>query len=494
MELLDSGQVDFLLEMKNEGDMERDEIAQVEMVVDNGVPELVNIIGKLSAGKSKSFVFTRALTPGPHTLKFIIGDSHTTVSVNVATHDVTIASAPTPARPYTPISTATPAPTMTPMPEPTVTATSIPTPTVTLTPTSTNTPLPTNTPAPGPTSTPVPPPQLRHIDEKSYMLELINAERASTGLEPVVFGDNIAAQLHAEAALENCFASHWGVDGLKPYMRYSLAGGYQSNGENGHGSDYCIKASDSYRAISGIDREIQQAMEGWMDSPGHRRNILGRWHKKVNIGLAWDRYNFLAYQHFEGDYVEYDRLPTIEDQVLILSGTVKNGARFVEDMDLGVQIYYDPPTHTLTRGQVARTYCYDSGRQIASLREPLPAGWHWNEDEFTKSYKPCPDPYDVSVAAPAPRSHNEAHRFWQEAYDASRARQETLIVVPWITALGWTARGGAFSVKADLRGLLAENGNGVYTVMLWGKIGGEDVVISRYSIFHGVTPPDSYAQ
>ena len=165
------------------------------------------------------------------------------------------------------------------------------------------------------------------------MLELINAEREKAELDSVVLGDNIAAQLHAEAALENCFVSHWGVDGLKPYMRYSLAGGYQSNGENGSGSDYCIKASDGYRAIANIKTEIRQAMDGWMDSPGHRSNILGRWHKKINIGLAWDKYNFLAYQHFEGDYVEYGELPVIEDGVLRISGRTKNGARFNEDRD-----------------------------------------------------------------------------------------------------------------------------------------------------------------
>jgi hypothetical protein len=28
--------------------------------------------------------------------------------------------------------------------------------------------------------------------------------------------------------------------------------------------------------------------------------------------------------------------------------------------------------------------------------------------------------------------------------------------------------------------------------MVWGKLGGEDVVISQYSIFRGVTPPDTY--
>ena len=36
------------------------------------------------------------------------------------------------------------------------------------------------------------------------------------------------------------------MDGLKPYMRYSLAGGYQANGENGSGLNYCIKAGDGF--------------------------------------------------------------------------------------------------------------------------------------------------------------------------------------------------------------------------------------------------------
>ena len=67
------------------------------------------------------------------------------------------------------------------------------------------------------------------------MLELINIAREDAGVPPVALGDNDAAQLHAESALANCFGSHWGIDGLKPYMRYSLAGGYQSNGENGLG-------------------------------------------------------------------------------------------------------------------------------------------------------------------------------------------------------------------------------------------------------------------
>ena len=205
------------------------------------------------------------------------------------------------------------------------------------------------------------------------MLELINKERAESGVHPVTLGDNFAAQLHAESSLANCFSGHWGVDGLKPYMRYSLAGGYQKNGENGSGLDYCIRASDRYRALGNIESKIREMMEGLMSSPGHRRNILDKWHKKVNIGLAWDKYNIFGYQHFEGGYVEFDELPGITNGELSLSGRAVNELRFSDKRDLGLQLFYDPTPHSLTRGQVSRTYCYDSGLQIAAFRSgPIP--------------------------------------------------------------------------------------------------------------------------
>ena len=83
-------------------------------------------------------------------------------------------------------------------------------------------------------------------------------------------------------------------------------------------------------------------------------------------------------------------MPTIANGSLSLSGTAKNGVRFGEPGDLGVDIYYDPPPHELTGGQVTRTYCYDSGRQVASLREPLTGGYYWPTDEFTHNLRPLP--------------------------------------------------------------------------------------------------------
>ena len=350
---------------------------------------------------------------------------------------MTLAATPPPSTPPVPLLTIVPTvPPATPpvIPEPTPTSPPVPVLVPTPVPVLASTPSPTPAPTPVPVPTPDPDPSMRHIGEKRYMLDLINQARVDAGAPPIVLGHNDAAQLHAEASLENCFSSHWGVDGLKPYMRYSLAGGYQYNAENGSGLDYCITPSDGYRAIGSVEGKIRQTMQGLMNGPGHRQNILRPWHKKVNLGLAWDRYNFQAVQHFEGDYVDYETIPKIENGILAVSGEAKNGVAFNQDRDLGVQIYYDQPPHSLTRGQVARTYCVGSGTRVASLRPRLRGNSYYSEDEYTTSFRSCPDPYDVSPEASAPSSPDDAHEYWQAAYDASQAIGERSITVPWITA------------------------------------------------------------
>ena len=389
----------------------------------------------------------------------------------MSTHTPTPVPIPSPTLP--PIRRATPFPTLTAVPAPTQPPIIAPTPT----------PPPVPTPTPEPTSIV---PHLRHLDEKQYMLELINEERTKAGLSPVGFGDNPAAQLHAEDMLENCFSSHWGSDGLKPYMRYGLAGGYQSNSENVLGLDYCVESSDNYRPIQSIGQEIKDAMEEWMNSPGHSRNILRSWHRKVNIGIAWDRYNFKAVQHFEGDRFVYERLPEITDGTLRIEGTIDNGVPIESDEDIVVQIFYDPLPQRLTLGQLSRTYCYSYGKQIASLRPPLAGGWYYDEDHFETLPKvPCQDPHEIPAGAPAPRSPSEALKFWLRALEAHVVNLTlgSPVTVPWITATEWTLSGITFSVTADIGHILDKYGDGVYSVVIWAPLDGEDTIVSEYSLF-----------
>lgn len=389
------------------------------------------------------------------------------------------AAAPIPTAAPTPVPTPTPIPTATPL----LPAAPLPA--------AASPPAATPTPAITPMPTPLLPPAQRHLAEKEYMLELINAERAKAGVPPVVLGDNIAAQLHAEAALENCFTGHWGVDGLKPYMRYSLAGGYQSNGENASGLNYCIKPWENYRPIASIERESREVMRGFMNSPGHRRQILDPWHRKVNIGLAWDRHNFRVAQHFEGDYVEYSTLPTLENGLLSLAGAVKNGISFSARQDLGIQIYYDPPPYPLTRGQVARTYCVGLGLQVAVLRPPLTGNQFYVDHRFTNTQSQCIDPYQVPADSPAPGSHDEAHRISGAA--RSQPLASVAVAGPWITSSHWLAAGADFAAQADLSPVIAQHGPGVYTVAVWQQRIGGGLIISEYAIFYGIDPPAGYA-
>ena len=335
-------------------------------------------------------------------------------------------------------------------------------------------------------------PSERHLELKRFMLELINTARAEADLDPVELGDNDAAQLHAEASLEGCFLSHWGLDGLKPAMRYTLVGGRQSNRENARGLSYCITEDDNHRAIESLEDEIREAMDGWMASAGHRAAILGRSYTRVNVGIAWDRYNFAAIQQFEGDYVAYEQAPAIENGQLTLGGSTRNGVTYGETSRLTVQVYYDAPPRALTQGQLARTHCSDRGLLVAALRSPLPPGWSYRTEEFTRTYSPCPHPATIDAGAAPPASPDDANAILREAREGSRERQEQSITVPWITASEWTADGESFSVTADLGGVLAEHGPGVYTLVLWGDIGGERAPISHYAIFHELEPPEGY--
>ena len=323
------------------------------------------------------------------------------------------------------------------------------------------------------------------------MLELINAERAKAGVPPVVLGDNIAAQLHAEASLENCFFSNYGLDGLKSYMRYSLAGGYQSNRAFVSGLDYCIKPWENYQPLGSIEQEIREVINRFMDSDP-QSVILGLWHRKVNIGLAWDRYNFRVVQQFEGDYVAYSLRPTLANGFLSLAGTVKNGISFSDRHDLGIQVYYDPPPHPLTRGQLARTYGGGPGILVAALRPPLIGNQFYPEDQFVKSQSQQLDPYQVPADAPAPSSYPEARRIFREMEMREQSLPEIQIIVPWLTASHWIAGGGDFAAQADLSQVIAQHGPGVYTVTVWHQNIGDGVIISKYSIFYGIDPPGGY--
>jgi hypothetical protein len=76
-------------------------------------------------------------------------------------------------------------------------------------------------------------PQPSISDLKIYLLKKINEDRAKFGLPPVEMDNNNgAAQAHANELFKTQTLSHWTMDGMKPYMRYSVYGGQDNVVQN----------------------------------------------------------------------------------------------------------------------------------------------------------------------------------------------------------------------------------------------------------------------
>lgn len=107
------------------------------------------------------------------------------------------------------------------------------------------------------------------------LLELTNAERQRAGLAPLTLSTTLssAAQRHAEDLVRSGIFSHTGSDGSQPSDR-ALDAGYPFRyvGEN-------IAAGGSTASMT-----IQQ----WMNSIGHRDNILKPEYTEVGFGYIAD--------------------------------------------------------------------------------------------------------------------------------------------------------------------------------------------------------------
>jgi uncharacterized protein YkwD len=105
------------------------------------------------------------------------------------------------------------------------------------------------------------------------VIALTNAERAGAGL-PALSPDPLltdAAQAHSADMVARAFYSHTSPDGSEPWHRAAAAGSTRrSIGEN----------------IACGQRSAAEVVDGWMNSPGHRANILKPGFTHLGVGFA----------------------------------------------------------------------------------------------------------------------------------------------------------------------------------------------------------------
>lgn len=338
------------------------------------------------------------------------------------------------------------------------------------------------------------------------MLEETNRARVAAGVPPVPLGDNTSPQTHAEHALANCYSAHWDQWGLKPLYRYALAGGDQYASENGSGIDYCPSASDNHRAKRRDlwEGEVREAVEGWLSSPGHRRNLLNPKHTVMHAGIAMGQWHTSMMQVFSGDYVSWTDKPDIKGTTLTASGQLGNGARTGGPGYSVATMEYHPPPERLAPGQLSMTYCLESDIRIGIFLEPLPPGWYYTSDRDGSRYtdydigtaenEQCVNPYEIPAGYPPADSWEEASQRHEDAVrESSLMRPETSTLYKIVAqGLGVSKNGQSFDIKADIAPILAHYGPGIYTLSLWAAIGPETEMVAEYPIWWRATPPDDH--
>jgi len=285
----------------------------------------------------------------------------------------------------------------------------------------TSSPSSSSSPSPSPNSTSsVPPANAEYVQ---YALGLINSDRTSNNVSTVALSPVNSAQVHADDMLNNDYFSHWGSDGSKPYMRYTLAGGTGAVEENI--AAYTMGApSNVDTALSNLENEMMNndAASNW----GHRINILNPFHNEVSIGISIGNGRLYFVEDFINDYVQWTTF-TVEQNQVTLAGTLS------EQISLSqISIFYDSPPSNLTSYQLENPP-YNDGYTQGTL---------------------------VGLALPP-------------NYQSVKGIT--------ITAQTWTQQGQTFKIVFDMTQAFNTYGNGVYTLYL--TTINQDLLTS-YSIWH----------
>lgn len=108
-------------------------------------------------------------------------------------------------------------------------------------------------------------------DFEKQVLTLVNQERQNAGLEPLAWNSSLAdvARAHSKDMGVRNFMSHTNPDGLSPFDRLKNAG---------------ISYSRAAENIAAGQTTPESVMQSWMNSEGHRNNILNPDLKEIGVG------------------------------------------------------------------------------------------------------------------------------------------------------------------------------------------------------------------
>lgn len=147
-------------------------------------------------------------------------------------------------------------------------------------------------------------------EASSIIFTLTNEARAADGAAPLEWDEDLAeiARTYADRMVEQKFFSHTDPDGHDQSYRAQEAG-YQTVKEIEGGQRIGVSENIAYMGTGNVVRygyvnptdpeSIARAiMDGWMNSPGHRTNILDPLSDRIGVGMSWNGEYWYAVQEF----------------------------------------------------------------------------------------------------------------------------------------------------------------------------------------------------
>ena len=116
----------------------------------------------------------------------------------------------------------------------------------------------------------------------------INLERAKNGSSPLLRDDHLGAiaRAHSEDMTRRRYFSHDTPEGLGPTDRIERSG-YNC----WKGSHYGVTENITIELTEdSLDRMAEEAVRSWVNSPGHRTNLLGKQYDRTGIGASFGKW------------------------------------------------------------------------------------------------------------------------------------------------------------------------------------------------------------
>ena len=249
------------------------------------------------------------------------------------------------------------------------------------------------------------------VPVQNQLLSLVNEERAAARLGSLKLDDLACkvAQKHALDMAENGFLSHWDRDGLKPYHRYSFAGGTEAIEENDGATDHSnpVPPEELRPEIFALHKSMY---DEYPPHDGHRKTILAPQHTHVGFGLACSGTHVRLSEIYVARYATIDPYPIMVKtrSHFMFGGRVLDGAYSIKTIDL----FYEP---------------LPAAADLPSLLEPRPYGLPVERESFLRRL-----PDDTRYEDGSRGSIQIHGRKFRVPINASRKEPGIYTIVVWI--------------------------------------------------------------